>query len=244
MELMIKKKLNSYLDKKNDALKAVILLGTLKEKVEGKKEEFSHTEVLSELLIKSLDQYNVESEIVRLVDYAIKTGTKSDLGKGDEWPKILKKMLGADIIIFATPIWWGMQSSLIQKVTERMDELNDSLLETGTSELSNKIGGMVITGAEDGVQHVTGNLSSFMVWNGLTLPPASALSYLGDFSKMTNVALLKKFQKQKSTQAMSDTMARNLVFFARLLKENNIPKAESGIRKSIISGAVGLRGDK
>ncbi len=44
-------------------------------------------------------------------------------------------MLAADIMVFATPIWWGIQSSLIQRVIERLDELNDELLETGTSKL-------------------------------------------------------------------------------------------------------------
>lgn len=230
---------NKYLDRKNDALQAVILLGTLKGK-----EEFSHTEVLSELLMENLRPYDVKYEIVKLVEYDIKPGLENDMGKGDEWPNILKKLLQADIIIFATPIWWGIQSSLIQRVVERMDALNDELLETGKSELFNKVGGIVITGAEDGVQHVIGNLCNFMIWNGMTLPPASSLSYLGDYTDETKESLLVKFRKQKSTSSMARSMARNLVFFARLLKENNIPTEKIGIRKNIIPGAVGLRGDR
>lgn len=42
------------------------------------------------------------------------------------------KMLAADIIIFATPVWWGIQSSLIQRIIERLDELNDEQLEART----------------------------------------------------------------------------------------------------------------
>jgi hypothetical protein len=33
---------------------------------------------------------------------------------------IFEKILASDIIIFATPVWWGNQSSLIQKVIERI----------------------------------------------------------------------------------------------------------------------------
>ncbi len=105
-----------------------------------------------------------------------------------------------------------------------MDELNDDLLETGKSELSNKIGGIVITGAEDGAEHTIGNLCNFMIWNGLTLPPACSLSFLGPIKNRTRESLLKKFKTSKPTVSMARTMARNLVFFARLLQENNIPE--------------------
>src|SRR3989344_3908769 len=115
----------------NIQLKAAFLLATLKPKG-----EFSHTEVLCELLTDELKARGVASEIIRLVDYDIKPGTKTHIGN-DDWPALLKKVLASDIVIFATPIWWGIQSSLMQRVIERMDELNDKLLETGESELAN-----------------------------------------------------------------------------------------------------------
>jgi multimeric flavodoxin WrbA len=220
----------------NQNLKAIFLLGTLKTV-----SEFSHTEVLCELLIEEFEKYNVKSEIIRLVEYNIKPGIKSDMGEGDDWPPILKKVLASDIVIFATPIWWGIQSSLIQRVIERMDELNERLLETGESELANKVGGIVITGAEDGAEHIIGNICNFMVWNGLTLPPACSLSWLGDASQNDKESLLKKFKEQKATVHMAGTMARNQVFFARLLKANPIPHENEGIKKHIAEGTVGMR---
>ena len=124
---------------------------------------------------------------------------------------------------------------------ERMDELNDELLETGKSELANKVGGIVITGAEDGAEHIIGNLSNFMVWNGLTLPPACSLSWLGDASKDTKETLLEKFRKSKSTNPMARTMASNLLFFARLLKTHPIPQTGGGIMQDINPGTVGMK---
>ena len=85
--------------------------------------------------------HNVACQVVRLVDYNIKPGIKSNMGKGDEWPGILKKVLDADIIVFATPIWWGLASSLMQRAIERLDELHNELRETGKSRLANKVGG-------------------------------------------------------------------------------------------------------
>jgi multimeric flavodoxin WrbA len=220
----------------NTPLKAVFLLGTLKSP-----SEISHTEVLCEVLVDQLKERNTESEIIRLIEYDIKPGTKTDMG-GDDWPGVLERVLKADIIIFATPIWWGIASSLTQRVIERMDELNDKLLETGQSEFDNKVGGIVITGAEDGVQHIIGNLCDFMIWNGLTIPPAASLTWLGDASKEGHDSLKKKFEESKSTASMAKVMATNLTFMARLLKEHPYPHNEGGILQDIAPGTVGMNG--
>ena len=146
------------------------------------------------------------------------------MGSGDEWPRILKKVLGADIIVFATPIWWGNQSSLMQRVIERLDELHTELRETGKSRLTNKVGGIVITGEEDGEQHITGNIANFLLNIGITLPPQCSLSYQGDYARATKSSLGKRFRDQKATADAAQTIARNLSFFARLLRKNNIPQ--------------------
>ena len=202
-------------------IKALFLLGTLK-----KKHVLSNTAVLCEVVADVFrEQEDVESEIIRLRDYDIQPGTKTNIDD-DDWPKIVGKMLTADIIIFATPIWWGIQSSLIQRIIERLDELNDELLATGKSEFANKIGGIVITGAEDGAEHVIGNILNFMSFNGFTIPPAPSVSWLGDASEDTTESLKKKFRKG-AVYSLIRTFARNEAFFARLLKQHPVPDSDS-----------------
>ena len=203
-------------------LKAVFLLATLKHRRSG--QEFSHTETLSEVVIECLRDNGVRSQIIRLVGFDIPAGRKSNMGSGDDWPGILKKILASDIIIFATPIWWGNQSSLMQRVIERLDELHDELLETGKSRLTNKVGGIVITGEEDGEQHITGNISNFLLNMGVTLPPHCAVSYQGPYTRATKKSLGRKFREDKKTAQAAEKMARNLAFFARLLRDNEIPQ--------------------
>ena len=201
-------------------IKAVFLLGTLK----PKRGEFSHTKVLAEIVAEELGEHNVQSEIVRLADYVIKPGTKNNMGKGDEWPRILQKVLAADIIVFATPIWWGNHSSLTQRAIERLDELHEELRETGKSRLTNKVGGIVITGEEDGEQHITGSISNFLISIGVTMPPMCAVSYLGDYSRTSKESLRKRLRGDKATASAAKKMASNLAFFAGLLRENGIPR--------------------
>ena len=202
------------------SLKAIFLVGTLK-----KKQVLSHTLTLCEVVAEILkSQENVESEIIRLRDYNIQPGTRTEIDN-DDWPKILDRMRASDIIIFATPIWWGIQSSLIQRIIERLDELNDELLETGKSDFANKVGGIVITGSEDGAEHIIGNILNFMSWNGFSIPPAPSVTFLGDASEDTKESLKKKFKRRGVYNAAS-TFARNEAYLARLLKANPYPEAE------------------
>ncbi|MBI2065703.1 MAG: NAD(P)H-dependent oxidoreductase [Candidatus Zambryskibacteria bacterium] len=219
----------------NDKLKAVFLLGTLKHSPTR-----SNTDTLSEYLTNYLRKNDVESEIIRLVDHHIEPGIETHVGVPDDWPDILERVLKSNIVIFATPIWWGNQSSLIQRIIERLDALNDELLETGRSDFENKIGGIVITGAEDGAQHIIGNITNFMSWNGFTVPPACSLSWLGDTTGDTKESLTKKFDRGV-TKDMAETMARNLAFFARLLKDNPIPVKDGGVSEKVAPGTVGIK---
>jgi multimeric flavodoxin WrbA len=213
-------------------VRAIFLLGTLK-----KKQVLSHTQALCEVVAEIFkSQENVDSEIIRLRDYDIQPGVKTEID-GDDWPKILKKMLRADIIIFATPVWWGIQSSLIQRIIERLDELNDELLETGKSEFANKVGGIVITGAEDGAEHIIGNILNFMSFNGFKIPPAPSVSWLGDASDETKQSLKKKFRKGP-VYSTARTFARNEAYLARLLRDNPLPQSE---KVDHPEGALGYR---
>ncbi len=214
-------------------LRAVFLLGTLK-----KKQVLSNTQTLCEVVAEVLQkQEGVRSEIVRLRDYDIQPGTKTEIDN-DDWPKIVNKMRRADIVIFATPVWWGIQSSLLQRAIERLDELNDKQLETGKSDFDNKVGGIVITGAEDGAEHIIGNVLNFMSWNGFSIPPSPSVSFLGDASGKTKEQLRNKFSRG-SIGSMVRTFARNEAFLARLLRDNPYPQSESVKHKE---GAIGYRG--
>jgi multimeric flavodoxin WrbA len=197
-------------------IKATFLLATLKHKRGGS--AFSHTEVLSELVVECLREHDVVSRIIRLADYDIPPGNKSRMSAGDDWPAILEQVLESDIIVFATPIWWGNHSSLMQRVIERLDELHDELLETGKSRLDKKVGGIVITGEEDGEQHITGSISNFFLNMGLTLPPHCGISYQGSYTRATKKSLARKFREEKKIADGAAKMAKNLASFAQLLK--------------------------
>jgi multimeric flavodoxin WrbA len=200
-------------------LKALLLVGTLKATP-----ELSNTYILSEFLVKHLEKFETECEIIRLVDYNIKAGVYTKIDT-DDWPLIYEKIMISDIIIFATPVWWGIQLSEIQKVIERLDEVHDKIMENGKSKLLNKVAGIVVSGDSDGAEHIIGNLINFFIALGLTTPPFGTLTVLwpglAKKSEKTEEEIWTHFQDTYTSTA--EKAARNLTFMAELLRKNPLP---------------------
>jgi hypothetical protein len=172
---------------------------------------------LSQFLAGRMERSGIGCQTVRLVDHHISAGTYSDMGDGDEWSAILRQLLDSQIIIFATPVWWGGHSSLIQRAIERLDELHDRLLAGESSPLEGKVGGIVITGDSDGAQHILGNLCNFYHAIGLLIPPYATLSVLWERqskgSSPTRDELLRKYEADYGSTA--DKMIGQLLAFPR-----------------------------
>jgi multimeric flavodoxin WrbA len=200
-------------------VKALFLVGTLKSK-----SEVSNTRLLSEFLAKHLKSKEVESDIVHLADYNILPGVYTTIDK-DDWPMILDRILASDIIIFATPVWWGNQSSLIQRVIERLDEIHDEFMKNGKSRMTNKVAGIVVTGDSDGVEHIIGNLANFFIALGFTVPPFGTLTVLWSglrkHSDKSKEEILRYYEDTYSSTA--EKAAQNLSFMANLLKQKHFP---------------------
>ena len=193
-------------------MKALILVATLK------KEGLSNTQTLSEFLATKMRAEKVDVEMVRLAERSILPGTYSNMGEGDQWPQILESVLAADIVIFATPIWWNNMSSLMQRVVERLDELHDRVMNGDPSGLEGKAAGIVITGDSDGAQSVIASLANFFNAIGLNLPPFATLSVLwsgqAKGKNTTRDELLAKYENEYAKTA--DKMIKQLVRTASL----------------------------
>ena len=128
----------------------------------------------------------------------------------------IQKIQAADLIIFATPIWWGGRSSLMQRVIERLDALDEEYISSGRSALLNKVAGIVITGSEDGAQATLGSIMEVLTFMNFTLPPECATYWIGEVGQPGKENREKRL-KNESTNNMAQNMARNLVYYAKLL---------------------------
>ncbi len=184
--------------------------------------EVSNTEEVAQMLIKNMEdlkQATIRSEIVRLADKNIPVGLGFNEGDGDEWPAIVDKIRKANIVIFATPIWWGGRSSLMQRVIERLDAFDEEVIAGGRAELLNKVAGVVITGSEDGAQATLAGIMEVLTFMNFTLPPQCAAYWVGEVGEDPKTDRERRL-KNKATPHMTGVMAKNLVYYANLLKEH------------------------
>jgi multimeric flavodoxin WrbA len=198
-------------------LKAVLLNCTLK-----KSREVSNTEALMRIVIGHLEKLDVECELLRVADYEIPFGVESDMGEGDEWPKILEKVFAADILIIGTSIWFGVRSSVCQMVIERLDGTYNTSNDVGQYPMYNKVAGVVVTGNEDGA-HAAAETTLFNLSHlGFTIPPNADTYWVGDAGPGPSF-IEAGGEDHPYTQKTAGWMAHNVVHLARILKSNPIP---------------------
>ena len=209
-------------------IRLLILNGSLKPE-----EKVSNTEELAGMLLDSMwkQDANMSAEIVRLHDLEIPHGIEHREPGKDDWPKLEAKILDADIIVFASPVWWGGHSSHIQQVFERIDSLDEDYIETGRSLLYNKVAGVLVTGAEDGGFAVMSRIVGVLTWLGFTLPPECGAYWTGEVGNPAEnpVAVMAK---SEAVNKMVDTMARNLVAMAQELKRHPLPSGATRGRRT------------
>lgn len=201
---------------KDQELKVLVLNASLKHK----SGEVSNTEELAELVLENMSQYGkISSEIVRLADKNIPVGLSFRESDDDDWPEIVQKLKSAHIVIFATPIWWGGRSSLMQRAIERMDALDEEYVHDGRSALLNKVAGVVITGSEDGAQSTLGSIMEVLTFMNFTLPPECCAYWVGEVGQPPKEDREKRL-KNEATKHMAKNLARNLVYYAQLISKH------------------------
>lgn len=147
-------------------LRALALNGTLKPSPDP-----SNTEALTEVVLDALRERTVECEIVRLADLTIAPGVVSEAVRpGDQWPEVHAKVVAADIVIFATPTWFGQPSSEIKRAFERLNAMLSETDDEGVPLAYNEVAGFVVTGKEDGAHHCISQMAGAAYDIGFTVP--------------------------------------------------------------------------
>ena len=201
-------------------MKALILNCTLKPSPET-----SSTEALAQVVIDELKKGGAETELVRLVDLNLKPGVKTDQGEGDDWPAVHDKIMAANIVVFATPTWVGQMSSVCMRALERMDALFEETDDSGRPVAFGKVGGIVITGNEDGAHHIVATVSQALIDMGFTMP-AQSWTYW-HHGPGPGPDYVETSQGHDYADRVGRNAARNLLALAKVLKPETYPVPES-----------------
>ena len=184
--------------------------------------EPSSTDKMIGLIAGEFGKHGVElRKTIRIADHDIKPGVSSDEGDGDAWPDIRKRILGADILIFGTPIWLGQPSSLAKRVVERMDAFFSETDDRGRMPSFGKVAVIAIVGNEDGAHHVTAELLQALNDTGWTVPAQAACYWVGEAMHKTDFKDLP--QVPENVQGLAGILAANAAHLAKLLQQHPYP---------------------
>jgi multimeric flavodoxin WrbA len=146
--------------------------------------EPSHTERLQGAVVKLMRGRGVHVDEIRAIDHRIATGMSPDMAEEgwseDAWPGIFEQVKAADVLVICTPLWLGEKSSVCTRVIERLYSSSGEYNAQGQFFPYGKVGGWIVTGNEDGVKHVSMNLSFSLSHLGYTIPPNPDCGWIGE----------------------------------------------------------------
>ena len=188
----------------------------------------SHTQSLIDASASIMAENGVQVSQFRSVDHPIASGVYPDMREYgwdvDAWPELFPRVLAADILVIAGPIWLGDNSSETKKVIERLYAHSSELNEKGQWLYYGRTGGCLITGNEDGIKHCASNILYSLQHIGYAVPPQADAGWIGeagpgpsygdDLADGRRVGFDNDFTNRNTT-----FLTWNLLHLARLLKD-------------------------
>lgn len=199
-------------------LKALVLACTLKPSPSD-----SSSVLLGGQVLEALESFGVSGEVVRVADHDVRFGVSTDEGDGDEWPALRQKMLAADILVLATPIWLGQPSAICKMVLERLDAELGETDDAGRMSTYGKVAIAAVVGNEDGAHHCTAELLQALNDTGFSIAANAATYWVGEAMQATDYQDHEKTPEK--TAGTTRTAAANAVHLARYLQDEQYPAA-------------------
>lgn len=148
---------------------------------------FSTSEELLKSALKQAEgSIDVETRLISLNDLNFRhcEGFYSKSEKACTWPcsitkidpndemKIVYENLvhWADVVIVSTPIRWGNASSLYYKMAERLNSIQNQITIKDRVLIQNKVASFIITGGQDNIQSIAGQMLAFFGELGFVAP--------------------------------------------------------------------------
>lgn len=202
-----------------DDLTALYINCTLK-----RSPERSNTEGLVAISRHIMREHGVTVDEFRAVDHDIATGVYPDMTEhgwaSDAWPGLYERVMAADILVIAGPIWLGDNSSVTKRVIERLYACSSELNDAGQYAYYGRVGGCLITGNEDGIKHCASNVLYSLQHIGYTIPPQSDAGWIGEAGPGPSYLDPGSGGPENDfTNRNTTFMTWNMLHLARLLKD-------------------------
>ena len=126
----------------------------------------------------------------------------------------------ADVILVATPIRWGNASSLYYRMVERMNCVQNQVTIANRVLLRNKVASFIITGGQDNVQAVAGQMLGFFAEIGCHFPQFPYIAHSRGWSAEDMENNVRQVMMSKELREGAHSLIARAVDMAQLLLDH------------------------
>ena len=214
---------------------------------EGHPRYSTSDDLLDSALAHAAGQLGCETRLVRLRELSFRAceGFYSKSARACTWPCSITQMdpqdqmdrvyeglvHWADVFLIATPIRWGSASSLYYRMTERMNCIQNQETIADVRLMTNKVAGFVITGGQDNIQAVAGQMLGFFAEIGCHFPPFPYVAHSRGWSAEDMENNMRYVQDSRMLHEGAGALAARCVELARVLlggAMQSVPVARGG----------------
>ncbi|MCA9512555.1 MAG: NAD(P)H-dependent oxidoreductase, partial [Myxococcales bacterium] len=221
---------------------------------------FSTSDELLDVAIAHAAARGCDTRTIRLRDLSFRhcEGYYSKAARACTWPCSITQMdpddeldrvyeavvHWADVFVVATPIRWGNPSSLYYKMVERMNCIQNQVTIAGRTLLRDKVVTAIITGGQDNVQGVAGQMLGFFTELGCHVPQYAYIAHSRgwDAEDMErNVAVVQRSEALRV--AARGLVERGVELAERLLATDGAALVRAGRKGQRVGAADGPGAD-
>ena len=210
---------------------------------------FSTSDCLLEEALKAAAADGAETKLIRAAALKFRhcEGYYSKSAQACTWPCSITQMDAADemaevyealvfwcdVLVLASPIRWGSASSLYFKLIERMNCIQNQVTILDNVLIRNKVAAFIITGGQDNVQAVAGQMLMFFAELGFDFPQFPFIAHSRGWSAEDMERNVDYVMKSPELRDGAHALARRAVAKASdLVQAAVVTKTERGGRKA------------
>ena len=211
---------------------------------------YSTSDALLEVAIAHAASHGCETKLIRLnaLKFRHCEGYYSKSAHACTWPCSITQMdpddglepvyealvHWSDVLVLSTPIRWGSASSLYFKMRERLNCVQNQITIRDHVLIRDKVAAFIITGGQDNIQSVAGEMMAFFSELGFSFPQFPFIAHSRGWSAEDmekNVEIVKQSEELREASAELVDRAVELAAFLRGRPESD-KKMSRGGRKA------------
>lgn len=146
----------------------------------------------------------------------------TQMDKTDELSEVYETFVHwADVVLVGTPIRWGQASSLYFRMAERLNCVQNQITIRDKVLINNKVAAFIITGGQDNIQNVAGQMMAFFTELGFVLPQFPFIAHSRGWTAEDMERNVAAVQNSEELHQAARELAEGAVKMSRLLLEHD-----------------------